>query len=429
MKKIYILAVAAASTLPAFAQNTLTSAQYKEKVIGYSNQIKKSAEQMDAAAYNTKSAKTGFLPSVSATGSYNHQFNAAPLSFGPTAIDLKPNAYDLNVGVVQNIYAGGAVRNQVKIAKSQEEVYALAKSQTIEGVVYQAEASYWTTSAYGEMRDAMKQYVSIVEKLATIITNRFDFGAASKKDQLMVDTRLKEAQLSLSVAEKNYEISLQNLNILMGVDPNAVVAALDSIDIAMAVPEYASFDSVLTNRPDFRIAEKNIAIQEYATKATLAKFYPQLVAGVKETWGTQSININGDTRFNTIAYAQLNVPIFNWFQRSKERSKNMALTRSLESQKAIVVDNARSELTNAVTSLRQSFDQISVAKANLDYAAQSLDINTYSYEQGRIPILDVLSAQLSWIQAYTNTINAYLQNKIAIASYNKALGNLSQQQP
>jgi len=30
------------------------------------------------------------------------------------------------------------------------------------------------------------------------------------------------------------------------------------------------------------------------------------------------------------------------------------------------------------------------------------------------------------MQAYTNTINAHLSNKIAIASYKKALGNLNE---
>lgn len=34
---------------------------------------------------------------------------------------------------------------------------------------------------------------------------------------------------------------------------------------------------------------------------------------------------------------------------------------------------------------------------------------------------DVLSAQLSWTQAHTNLINAYLAEKMAVAEYRKVI--------
>lgn len=426
MKRSYIaLLVGCIFTMTANAQK-LTNSVYKDKVLNYSNQIKSAQQKMDAATYGTKVAKTSYLPNVSGSGAYNYQFNPAPLSLGGNSIDMKKAGYDAQVGVIQNIYSGGGVLNQVKAAETQEEIAVLAKNQTVENINYQAEVQYWTTSAYSEMLRVAQKYVAIVGELGSIIRNRFEMGAASKKDQLMVDTRLKEAELQLSYATKNYQIAVQNMNILMGEEPTKEIGPLDSISTSISLAPYIPLDSILSNRADYQIAEKSISLQKYATKATLSKYYPQLVAGVKETWGTSALNINGDTRFATIAFAQLNVPIFNWFQKNKVKSQNIALIRSLESQKAIIVDNAKSEMNNAMTSLKQSYKQMEVSKANLSYATQSLDLNTYSYEQGRIGILDVLSAQISWMQAYTNTINAHLSNKIAIASYKKALGNLNE---
>lgn len=425
MKKILsILLLGVVGGLLANAQS-LSSSAYRAKVLEYSSYLKGASQQVVAASYGAKAAKTNRLPSISGSGSYSYQFDPAPISLGTSSIDLKKDSYDAQVGIYQNIFAGGGVRNQVRVAEAQHQISQLAKSQTIEMVTYQADVQYWTTSAYSEMYRVAKIYVSIIQKLGGIITNRFEMGAASKKDQLMVDTRLKEAELMLSYASKNYQVAIQNLNILMGEQPEAPVDALDSISMAQPVMVYSSFDSVLTNRADYRIADRSVALQEYASKATLAKYYPQLVAGVKETWGTSALNVSGNTRFNTIAFAQINVPIFSWFQRCKVKAQNDALTYVLESQRAIVVDNAKSELNASVTSLKQSYEQIEIAKVNLDYARQSLDLNTYSYEQGRIGILDVLTAQVSWIQAYNNAINAYLTNKIALASYVKALGNLN----
>lgn len=405
---------------------TLTNMQYKKMVLEYSNQIKSATQQYNSASYGTKAAKTGYLPNISGAGSYNYQFNPAPLALGGSSIDMKKSGYDAQVGIIQNIYSGGGVRSQVNIASTQEQIAKLAQSQTIEAVNYQAEVQYWTTSAYAEMLKVAHKYVTIVGELGVIIRNRFEMGAASKKDQLMVDTRLKEAELQFSYATKNFEVAAQNTNILMGIDPNQNLGTLDSIASLITVPIYGNIDSVLNNRADYNIAQSSIKLQEHITQAANSRYLPQLVAGVKETWGTSAINISGNTRFTTIAFAQLNVPIFHWFERSKVKSQNVAIGYALESQKTIVVDKAKSELNNAITSLKQSFEQIEISKTNLSYATQSLELNTYSYEQGRIGIIDVLSAQLSWIQAYTNIINAYLSNKIAIASYTKALGNLNQ---
>ena len=40
----------------------------------------------------------------------------------------------------------------------------------------------------------------------------------------------------------------------------------------------------------------------------------------------------------------------------------------------------------------------------------------------RAVILDVLSAQLSWIQSYSSLIQTWYQQKASLAQYNKAVG-------
>ena len=62
------------------------------------------------------------------------------------------------------------------------------------------------------------------------------------------------------------------------------------------------------------------------------------------------------------------------------------------------------------------------AEENCKLAEENLDLNTFSYTEGKLTILDVLSAQLTWIQAYTNLIQSYYEQKIALADYRKATG-------
>ena len=71
---------------------------------------------------------------------------------------------------------------------------------------------------------------------------------------------------------------------------------------------------------------------------------------------------------------------------------------------------------------RENTKQIDVAEEACKIAEENLDLNTFSYKEGKLPILDVLSAQLSWIQSYSSLIQTWYQQKVSLAQYNKAVG-------
>ena len=83
---------------------------------------------------------------------------------------------------------------------------------------------------------------------------------------------------------------------------------------------------------------------------------------------------------------------------------------------------------HAWTNIVESASQIDIARANLEVARENLSLNTFSYNEGLLTILDVISAQLSWLQAYTNTITANFNQKVAIAAYHKAIADTGIQQ-
>jgi len=70
-----------------------------------------------------------------------------------------------------------------------------------------------------------------------VLTTRFNDGQISKTDLLQVQSRLKEAELNKSAAYKDYQIALQNLNVLMGVPPMTPVEIADAITTAQPVAD------------------------------------------------------------------------------------------------------------------------------------------------------------------------------------------------
>ena len=153
-----------------------------------------------------------------------------------------------------------------------------------------------------------------------------------------------------------------------------------------------------------------------------SKFNPTLSVGFQGAWGTQMLNIDGDTKFNSTLLVSLKVPIFHWGARFKTTSAQKALLRQKEYELQDKQDKISKELAAAWTNVVESQKRISIAKDNCVLADENLDLNTFSYKEGKLSILDVLSAQLTWIQAYTNLVQAHYKQKIALADYKKVSG-------
>lgn len=154
-----------------------------------------------------------------------------------------------------------------------------------------------------------------------------------------------------------------------------------------------------------------------------SKYLPTLAVGIKEGWGTQMLNFDGSTMFNTYVYASLQVPIFHWGAKYKNVASQRALIRSNEIDVLQRRDQISQELYAANTKLVECTRQIEIARRACEISKESLDLNTFSYNEGKLPIVDVLSAQVSWVQAYSILITAMLQEKVAYADYHKAIGS------
>lgn len=418
MRKIYFILCAffLADVLDA---QELSVEQYRAKVLEYNQDIKKSQESVNAALYSLKAIKTGFFPRIDASGSYSYQIENVPFMSG---IDLKHDNYGIEAGLTQNVYSGSAVRKQYDAAKLQHAIAQLGVEYTVDNMIYAADVNYWTVAANQDLYALSEQFVQIVGELYGIVNKRFEEGAISKTDLLMVQSRLKEAEIQLNTSATNYKTALQTLNILMGVAPDLPVVLTDSIQVSSPLPQREGLDKALQKRADYQAAIMSIEIAKLETGLVRAQFLPQLAIGLSEKYGTTLLNVDGKSKFATTAFAQVNIPIFHW----GEMRQNVRLSRTQEETRELersqLQDQVSQELNNAWVSVTETAKRLEIVYSSLDIAKDNLKLNTFSYNEGRLPILDVLSAQVSWLQAYTNVVSVNYQYKIALAEYDRALG-------
>ena len=418
MKKIYLIVGAILWGGIVDAQ-TLSVEQYRQKVLEYNQDIQKSQQAVNGALYSLKGIKTGFFPKLDITGNYSYQLEKVEFLPGT---DLKHDNYGVEAGLVQNVYSGSAVRKQYDVAKLQHAIAQLSVEHTVDNMIYAADVSYWSVAANRNLYELSEQFVQIVRELYEIVNKRFEEGAISKTDVLMVQNRLKEAELQLNTNSTNYKTALQSLNIMMGVEPDAAVVLTDSIQKVLWVPKQEGLNKALERRADYQSAIMGIEMAKLQTDMARSKYLPQLAVGIKEKYGTTLLNVDGKAQWATTAYAQINIPVFHW----GEMRQNVRLSRTQEWSKELessqLKDHVSKELNNAWVNVIEISKKLEIVYSSLDIAKDNLTLNTFSYNEGKLPIIDVLSAQVSWLQAYTNVVSVNYQYKVALAEYAKALG-------
>lgn len=398
----------------------LSNEAYRNKVEAYSQVLKQQKLRTLASTEERKIAHTGFLPKIdiNADGTLNmSDLNAWNEPLG----EYRNHTYQGVFIVSQPLYTGGALNAQQKIAQADERLSQLNEELTLDQIHYQSDAVYWNASASQAMLQAADKYQNIVRQQYDIIQDRFEDGMISRTDLLMISTRLKEAELQYIKARQNYKLALQRLNILMGLDPNTPVDNLYTIDKAPAPIQILSLDNVLQRRADYESTEINIIRSEAQRKAALSQFNPHLDMYFSGGWATATPNLGYDVSFNPIIGINLNIPIFQWGARFKTNRQQKAFIGIQRLQQSYIKDTINEELSAALTNLTESESQVKTAKENMNLADENLDLVTFSYNEGKANMVDVLSAQLSWTQAHTNLINAYLSEKMAVAEYRRVI--------
>ena len=411
-KFIYLLLIAAVSGSAA-AQDTLSLDDYRLRVLQYSYTLKQAAEQTRAAEAAVRGSYTGFLPQLSADGDFSINFRKR---FQSDRL-LKPYSFSLQPALVQQIYVGGSVRDSYRQAQVNQDLFRLQEQQSELDVAYLAEYNYWNLASNKALLDITTRYEAIVREMFNVVQTRFDDGYVARNDLLMIQTRLQEAEFSRIQIENAYRISLHNFNILRGTDPDLAVELAQGIRDSLPQPARLLPDEVLGRRPDYMAARLRSEQADAGIRAARAPFNPQVSVGIGGSWQPYYPNRTGATTVDGSVFVKLTLPIFHWGERRRATGAARAVQRQSEWNTALLHDNIVRDEMNGWTALVNSRAQVDATEQSLRIAGENLDISTYSYGEGLSTILDVLQAQLSWIQLYTNAIKAHYNYAVAVSDY------------
>lgn len=404
-----ILILLLGAVVPLFGQTTLE--EYRTDVAAYSRTLKMASAASRAAAGEAAAARTGLLPQLSLAGNFSWAFRCRE--------DAEQWTFGVLPQLVQTLYGGGGVRAAARQAAIGRDIALCEEEFSRLEVRYAAEYAYWSLSAVELYAEAMREYVALIRSLREVVNRRFTEGYIARGDVLMIDARLSEAEYALVSVEQNREVALHNFNILRGEDPSLPVQLAEGIRDTLPLPRRIPADEAVVRRPDHTAALLRVDQADESVRRARAPYNPQLSVGVGGSWQPASPNRDGRTLIDGSAFVQLSVPIFHW----GERRHTVAAARAAREQTVWTAEQHRDDILreemNGWTALVQSRAQVDASEESLRIAGENLAISTYSYGEGLATILDVMQAQLSWIQLYTNAIRAHFNYAAAVSDYRR----------
>ena len=384
--------------------------EYRESVLAYSHELQDAEFATQGAHEREIVARKGYLPFIGLARELNIDVRKP--------IDGRRWNWLTQLDVSQPIFRGGEVRAEAKRAELASDISELNELSTEHFVRYTAEIAYWSLSRAEEYYEAIFQYVAIVRALRDVVVERYTEGYISKSDLLQVESRLSDAEYQLSEARQKRDIAQHNFNLLKGANPADLATLSESIFDELYPPERESIENIISRHPDYNSSQLEAERAFWGIRASRAKYLPQIEVGAYALLQPNIPHVRGGgTRLDGGLVLSFSSPIYHFGERkhavSAARSDYLRQTNAI----AAVVDNITLEESDTWTNLLSTHERVKTAQRNLDIAEENLEISTYSYREGLSTILDVLQAQISWLQIYTNAIAAQYDYAIAIAAY------------
>ena len=429
------------------SENAYSLLDIMNGVIGRNLGLEAERKNIDLSSQDVKTAKSNFLPDVSAsaTGVYLDP-RVAEIS-GGTNPEFSTSG---TVGLNQLIYSEGAAAGitiQENLQKAQQETYNAAELDA----VLNGSVAYFNALILKTNAQIQAQNLEVTKKNLEISEQNFEAGAAGKSDVLRFRSQLAQNMQTLIEAGNQLNQAYFTVNQLMN---NPIDTEIDVEDAIISEGlfsnyKYQDFYDILDNpklRPDlvdFLIEEaknnapelKNIGYNLAATQRnyrlnSAGRFVPTVAlqgqynlalsqSGAGST-PTTGIPVAPDGVYNF--GLNVSLPIFNQNLRNINKQTAKIQEDQLNIQKSNIDLNIETNINALVLDLTNEIANIQISKIAEEAAKESLDLTQNAYSQGAVPLIQLIDAQTNYLQSQIASANANYNYLLASMQLERAIG-------
>ena len=470
-------------TTQAHAQRVLTLDECRAMALENNKQMQVSRVKQSIAENQRKSARTKYLPRVSALGAYEYTSRgisllnkeqkallnnlgevftsaienevsklpldpaklkelaemAAPyVSATQGTIDhlgqslneaLQSNNHNTFAGAItltQPLYMGGAIKTLNRVADIKEELAANTLEARRQATLYDIDNVYWQVVSLRHKQDLAESYLNLVKKLDHDVEKMTEAGLTTRSDKLSVQVRVNEAEMALAKVMDGLSLTKMLLCQLCGLPIDEPIELADEKADEIAAPAAIPLTTNIDNRPELRLLQNAIDLTHQEVNLLRAENRPQVLFN----GGYAVTNPNA---FNGIQHRfggfwhvglQVRIPIWNWgdVKHKVQAAQEATTVANLE------LEDAREKIELQVSQNRfrvsEANKNLALAKSNIASAEENLRMAKRGFEEGVITPTTVMEAQSAWLMAQTQKIDAEIELQLSNTDLLKALGIL-----
>ncbi len=364
------------------------------------------------------------LPSVGGSAQYTEYLKQSSSS------SLAPDrALTAGLDLAVPVYAGGAVKNSVRAAKTRVQAGRADLKATESGVFAQTVAAYMDVIRDSAVVQLNRQNVDALGVNLQATRDRFEIGDITRTDVAQSDSRLAIARSDLLTAQSNLISSRERYIQLVG-KPPVNLQPPPPLPGLPSSPEEA-VEVALANNPDLIAARERSKASKYDIDVAGAARLPRVElftgAGYSDYLGSVGGGSSGafsQSETTAQAGARLSVPLFQGgLPAALERQAQARSQSTMETEIAIerdVIAQTRAAYS-AWVAANQTIEATTTA---VSAAALSLEGVRAENTVGNRTILDILDAERellsTQVQLVTAQRNAYVAGFTLLAAMGKA---------
>jgi len=416
-----------------------------------------------------KSARTKYLPRVTAVGGYLYSCKevsllndeqkaalggagtAAAQMAGALGLDIsalvptisaggqsiidafRTDTHNMFVGSVmltQPIFMGGSIIAANKMADLNKDLAESTEELSRHKIIYDTDQAYWQVVSLKHKKKLAESYRDLVKKFSDDVQKMIREGVATRSEGLSVDVRVNEAEMTVTQVSDGLVLSKMLLCQLCGMpleeDITLTDEDLDSLSANGGELVAVDKEAALANRPELKSLQTAVGMTKQSTNIIKAGQLPQVVLIGGYTISNPNVLNGFERKFAGMwnVGVVVRIPVWNWGDVAYKvrASKGAATMANLELEEA--KEKVELQVSQSSFKVNEAAKKLEMAEASTRQADENLRCANLGFKEGVIQATTVMEAQTAWLKAQSQKIDAQIDVKLSQVNLKKALGSM-----
>lgn len=475
MKKLFSIIILLGYVSMAFGQAAMSLEECRRLAMENNKKLKMADEQIGIARAKKEEAFTKYLPGIDAVGTYmrnqkeiNLLTEDAHLPVGtlgadgnwtlrpdqmmtgadgkPLIVNGKPvpkdyallpkeamtvddrNTVVMQVGLTQPIYMGGKIRAYNQLAGLSQQLAESGREQELQNIIQETDEAYWQIVSLVNRQKLAAKYVETLGKFVHDIDVMYTTGVATKADLLSVKVKLNQAEMTLTRVEDGISLSRMALNQICGLPVDTVFVLKEEMIGVLPVVDVQplNMEQIYNNRPEINSLSLATDIYKKKERIARAEYLPSVAFMANYFAMTPSFFEGISTKLDGMWSVGIGVkaPVFHWGASRKSVRSARAETSLMNYKLQEAREKIELQVNQAQFKVKEAVRRLEMSQKNQEKADENLKYANLGFQEGTIPVSNVLEAQTAWLSAQSEMIDSQIEVKLCDVYLRKAYGVL-----